>query len=204
MIRYIFIQDKVLNIYRSLPTITFPISINQVISIIPNCRIMSYQKFAQINRCTVDDVIMLCESTSGCTHYDVFQNRYLILYNNSTSNNNNSGRQRWTCGHEIGHIACEHMAYSVYAKLAENSFVNITDKQYEMEADYFAASLLAPFPLFKILSIKSALDIQNTFGLSAEASLYRFKQYLNWQTTKVKSAWENDMIKVYKQSNNIL
>ena len=96
------------------------------------------------------------------------------------------------------------MAYSVYAKLAENGFVNITDKQYEMEADYFAASLLAPFPLFKILSIKSALDIQNTFGLSAEASLYRFKQYLNWQTTKVKSAWENDMIKVYKQSNNIL
>lgn len=204
MIRYAFIHDKVLNIYRSLPTVTFPININQILSTIPNCRIMSYQKFAQINQCTVDDVIMLCESTSGCTHYDIFQNRYLILYNNSTSNNNNSGRQLWTCGHEIGHIMCEHMAYSVYAKLAENGFINITDRQYEMEADYFAATLLAPFPLFKSLSINSAIDIQNTFGLSCEASLYRFKQYLNWQVTKVKSAWENDMIKVYNQSNIIL
>lgn len=204
VIRYAFINDKVLNIYRSLPKIIFPINIKQILHMLPNCRIMSYQKFAEINNCTINEVIMLCESKSGCTHYDIFQNRYLILYNNSTLNNNNLGRQRWTCGHELGHIMCEHMSYSLYTKLAENGFLNITDKQYELEADYFAATLLSPFPLFKPLSINSVIDVQNIFGLSDEASLYRYKQYLNWKNSRVKTAWENDMVKLYNQSNIII
>jgi len=51
------------------------------------------------------------------------------------------------------------------------------------------------------LNIKSAIDIQNTFGLSAEASLYRYKQYLKWLNTRVKTSWENDMMRLYRQKN---
>lgn len=201
MVRYVYINNLVLGIYEMLPMVQFPLDIKSVISYLPNCRYMSYQDFAKINGCSINDVIQICESKSGCTHYDIMQNRYLILCNQSTKDNNNVGRQRWTCGHEIGHVVCNHHAISAYEKLSENSLSQIDNTEYEMEADYFAATLLAPFPLFKLLNIKSAIDIQNTFGLSAEASLYRYKQYLKWTSNRVKTSWENDMIRLYKQKN---
>lgn len=200
MIRYTYVNNQVLNIYSMLPTIKFPIDVKEVIRYIPNCRYMSYQKFAKINQCSIDDIIQICESKSGCTHYDIMNDRYLILCNQSTADNN-VGRQRWTCGHEIGHIICNHHTISAYEKLSENSLLQTTNPEYEAEADYFAATLLAPFPLFKILNINSPIDIQNTFGLSAEASLYRYKQYLKWLNTRVKTSWENDIIRLYRQKN---
>lgn len=201
MVRYVYINNLVLDIYEMLPKIQFPLDIKSVISYLPNCRYMSYQDFAKINGCSIEDVIQICESKSGCTHYDIMQNRYLILCNQSTQDNNNVGRQRWTCGHEIGHVVCNHHAISAYEKLSENSLLQIDNAEYEMEADYFAATILAPFPLFKLLNIKSAIDIQNIFGLSTEASLYRYKQYLKWLKTRVKTSWENDMIRLYRQKN---
>lgn len=185
-----------------LPTIKFPLDLKEVIRCIPNCRYMSYQQFAKINQCSIYDIIQICESKSGCTHYDIMNDRYLILCNQSPDNNNNIGRQRWTCGHEIGHVVCNHHTISAYEKLSENSLFQTTNPEYESEADYFAATLLAPFPLFKFLNIKSTIDIQNTFGLSTEVSIYRYKQYLKWFNTRVKTSWENDMIRLYRQKNN--
>ena len=201
MIRYTYVNNQVLNIYSMMPTIKFPLDAKEVIRYIPNCRYMSYQQFAKINQCSIDDIVQICESKSGCTHYDIMNDRYLILCNQSTADNNNIGRQRWTCGHEIGHVVCNHHTISAYEKLSENSLLQTTNPEYESEADYFAATLLAPFPLFKLLNIKSAIDIQNTFGLSAEASLYRYKQYLKWLNTRVKTSWENDMMRLYRQKN---
>ena len=77
---------------------------------------------------------------------------------------------------------------------------------FENEADYFAATILSPFPLFKYLHINSPIDIQNVFGLSAEASFYRYKDYLKWLKNHRKTSWENDIVNVYwnkLQSNNI-
>lgn len=201
MIRYTYVNNQVLNIYSMLPTIKFPLDVEEVIRYIPNCRYMSYQQFAKINQCSIDDIIQICESKSGCTHYDIMNDRYLILCNQSTVDNNNTGRQRWTCGHEIGHVVCNHHTISAYEKLSENSLLQTTNPEYEAEADYFAATLLAPFPLFKLLNIKSPIDIQNTFGLSTEASLYRYKQYLKWLNTKAKTSWENDMMRLYRRKN---
>ena len=201
MIRYAYINNQVLNIYLMLPTISFPLNISEVLKLIPDCKYMSYQKFAQISNCSIEDVIQICESKSGCTHYDILQNRYLILCNQSTEGNNNIGRQRWTCSHEIGHVICQHLAFSAYAKLSENNLAKNSNSEYEAEADYFAATLLAPFPLFKLLNIQSAIDIQNIFGLSSEASLYRYKQYIKWLHTRVKTAWENDMVRAYNSKH---
>ena len=201
MIRYVYINNLVLNIYEKLPKIRFPLDIKSVINYLPNCRYMSYQDFAKINKCSIEDVIQICESKSGCTHYDVLQDRYLILCNQSTQDNNNIGRQRWTCGHEIGHIVCNHHAMSAYEKLSENSLLQTNNTEYEREADYFAATILAPFPLFKLLNIKSAIDVQNIFGLSAEASLYRYKQYIKTYQTRYKTSWDNDIIRLYQKKN---
>lgn len=203
MIRYTYINNLVLSIYNTLPVIQFPIDVKEVIKYIPNCRYMSYQQFAEVNHCSISDVIQICESKSGCTHYDILQDRYLILCNQSTQDNNNSGRQRWTCSHEIGHILCKHHSISAYEKLSENSLLPHTNNQYfEAEADYFAATLLAPFPLFSFFNIQSAIDIQNIFGLSCEASLYRFKQYMKWKNNHRKTAWENDMKHIFQYKSN--
>lgn len=199
MIRYIYINNLVLKIYSMLPQITFPLDIQEVIKLIPNCRYMSYQKFAKINNYSINDVIQMCESKSGCTHYDISQDRYLILCNQSTQGNNNFGRQLWTCSHEIGHILCKHHSTSAYSKLSENSFMCTENSEFENEADYFAATILSPFPLYEYLSVQSPLDVQNVFGLSAEASLYRYKKYLKWKQYHRKTAWENDIVKLYKQ-----
>ena len=202
MIRYIYINNLVLKIYSMLPQITFPLDVQEVIKLIPNCRYMSYQKFAKINNCSINDVIQMCESKSGCTHYDISQDRYLILCNQSTQDNNNFGRQLWTCNHEIGHILCKHHSTSAYSKLSENSFMCAENPEFENEADYFAATILSPFPLYEYLNVQSPLDVQNVFGLSAEASLYRYKEYLKWKKYHRKTAWENDIVKLYKQKGS--
>lgn len=202
MIRRAYINNQVLSIYRNLESLVFPINPQDVIKLIPNCRYLSYQQMAAISDTSIENVIELCESKSGCTHYDISSKRYLILCNQDCGENNNTGRQRWTCSHEIGHIICNHHILSAYDKLAENSLLQITDPEYEAEADFFAGSLLSPFPLFDQLHITSPIDVQNVFGLSTEASLYRYKRFLRWRCTKIKTSWENDMIRVFKQKNH--
>lgn len=203
MIRYAYINNQVLQLYGRLDHISFPINPKEIIKFLPNCRYMSYQQMANVCGSTIDDIVEMCESKSGCTHYNVTQKRYLILCNDESKKYNNQGRQRWTFSHEIGHIVCNHHVISAYDKLSENSLLQVKNPEFEAEADYFAATLLAPFPLFALLDIGSPLDVQNTFGLSCEASIYRFKQYMRWRDTRVKTAWENDMIRLFKSKCQI-
>lgn len=200
MIRKFYINNLVLELYKQLPIIQFPINMNDIFQLIPNSKCVSYQKFAQLNGCSIQDVIAICQSKSGCTHYDVATNRYLVLLNLAERS---YGRQRWTAAHEIGHIMCKHHLISAMNQIAENDFSDNNNHEFESEADYFAATLLAPFPLFKELGVKSLIDVQNIFGLSAEASLYRYKEYLQWKKSHRKTAWENDMVHIYKYKNNL-
>ena len=146
--------------------------------------------------------IMIGWTDEVCTHYDIFNNRYLILCNQSTSNNNNFGRQRWTCGHEIGHIVCNHHTLLAYEKLSENSLLKIENKDFEMEADYFAATLLSPFPFFKLFNVSSPQEVQRIFYLSAEASANRYEQYQRWLRSRRKTAWENDIVRAYLEQDS--
>ena len=196
MIRRIYINNLVLKLYSQISRIKYPLDLNEVLSLIPNCKIMPYQKFADINHCSVNDVITLCQSKSSCTHYDVETNRYLILVN--LIETSNYGRRRWTIAHEIGHIMCGHHILSAVDKIAENSFFQYNNQDYEIEADYFAATLLSPLPLFKVFEIQSSQDIQKTFGLSATAADIRLKEYKLWIKNHRKTAWENDIVNVVK------
>ena len=47
MIRYPFIYNQVLQIYRDMEQIRFPIEPDNIISRFSNCRIRTYQQFAQ-------------------------------------------------------------------------------------------------------------------------------------------------------------
>lgn len=84
--------------------------------------------------------------------------------------------------------------------IAEHNFNNLSNPELEAEADYFAAAFLCPMPLFNQLHIQSASDIQNTFGLSYEASEVRWKEYIKWKRNHRKTAWENDLKRIYQSS----
>ena len=201
LIRYAYICNQVLQLYKGLSYIEFPIDPRIFFDGIPNCKIMPYSTFAKINYCSLHEVFLLCESESGCTHYDIPNDRYLVLFNSSTANNNVSGRIRWTLAHELGHVILNHLPYIAEPYIAEHNFNNLFDPALEAEADYFAALLLCPMPLYEQLNIQSASDIQTTFGLSYEASDVRWREYLKWKRNHRKTAWENDLKRLYRQSN---
>ncbi len=201
-VRYKFIERNILKLY-SHYTISFPIEIRDIINIIKqthNCRILSYQKFMELNSCSINDVVTLCESFSGCTHYDKLNNRYLILYNSSTTKNNVSGRILWTLTHELGHIINGHlpMVSSLTSQIAENGFNNLSNPIFESESDFFTATFLSPFQLFKPLKINSPSDIQDTFGLSVQASAFRWENYQKWKQNHIKTSFDNDILKTLK------
>ena len=115
MVRTVYIQRKVLELYQQMSTITYPI---QPLLIIPHltqhCRALTYQDMAIVNQCSIQDVAVMCKSNSGATHYDTEHDRYLILYNNAM----NQGRVRWTISHEIGHICIGHLEIIEEAEIA--------------------------------------------------------------------------------------
>lgn len=199
MIRYPYIYNQVLLLYRQMKDIVFPIEPSTLISTLPNCRIMTYNQFADFNGFSLRDVMILCESKSGCTHYDIAHDRYLILWNDDQSENNVEGRRRWTKAHELGHVVLKHLPLLAEPQIAENGFNNIAAPAFEQEANVFASTLLCPMPLFQTLHIDSPNDIRRVFGLSAEASMNRWNEYLKWMRYRRKTSWENDMRKVYAQ-----
>ena len=138
MIRYAYICNQILQIYRNLDGLSFPLDPRKPFQLMDNCKLMTYKTFSEINRCSLQEVFLLCESQSGCTHYDVSKNRYLVLFNSSTANNNVLGRIRWTLAHELGHVMLNHLPYIAEPLIAEHNFNNLSNPELEAEADYFA------------------------------------------------------------------
>ena len=94
-------------------------------------------------------------------------NEYLIVYDNE---NFSRERIRWTIAHEIGHIVLGHLVY--YEETALNRG-GLTNKEYgvlEVEAHWFAESLLAPNFLLHVFSIKDNQEISFLCDISKESS----------------------------------
>ena len=201
MVRYTYICNEILKLYRAVKEVEFPIDPLWFFQVIENCRVMTYQEMAAINGSAVSDIITLCESSSGCTHYSMAADRYLTLYNASHDGNNVEGRIRWTKAHELGHVALNHLQHIAVSHVAENNFNSVSDPELEKEADYFAANLLSPFPAFQVFNIHTLSDIQIAFGLSEEAAKNRMAQYIEWRNGHRKTAWENDIRKLLLKNN---
>lgn len=194
MVRSAFVQRKVLELYQNMETISYPIHPESILKYIPkNCRILSYQKMAQVAGCSVQDVAVMCKSNSGATHYDPEKNRYLILYNGES----NTGRIRWTMAHEIGHICIGHLEAIEEAEIAYTESRGFYD-QFESEADYFAWNLLAPLPIMREMGIRSPSEIKSVYGLSTQAAALQYDRYTKWCRSHIKTAWENGMLRAFR------
>lgn len=135
------------------------------------CRLISYQRLSEKRGVPVHDISELFGSNDGCTHYDIKKNRYLVAYNSAKY----PSRVRWTLAHELGHIICGH--FPEVERLGTDGVSDPLWQTMEDEADYFAASLLAPIPALRALNVKSSEDIMKYFGLSNIAAGYRWTEY---------------------------
>lgn len=196
IIRTRFIQKTVFDFYKSLPEkfLTMPFDIFSASKTISNCRIISYQEFASMHNISVNDVMKYTESADGVTNYDPSTNRYIILYNDISVD----GRMRFTIAHEVGHLLLGHLTMISSNTAAQNNLYGISDTVLEKEADLFASIVLCPFPVLKSIGVQKASEIKNLCGLSVQASLITAKQYLEWLNYHPKSAWENDVKKLFQ------
>lgn len=194
MVRNVFVQRKVLELYQGMDTISYPIQPKLVLPCVPkSCRMLTYQKTAEVAGCTVQDIAVLCKSNSGATHYDPDNNRYLILYNASM----NQGRILWTVAHEIGHICIGHLEAIEEAEIAYTEQCD-SYNQFESEADYFTWNFLAPLPIMREMKIHSAAEIKATYGLSTQAAALQYDRYTKWCRSHIKTAWENNILREFR------
>lgn len=193
-VRRVYAQQKVLELYRAMTEIQYPIYPNDLIQYLPeNCRILTYDIMADITHTTVQDIETMCNSTSGATHFDAENNRFLILYNSDM----NPGRIRWTQCHEIAHIMMGHLQLIEAGLLSQGNEYTSYD-QLEAEADYFTWNLLAPLPILREMQINSREEIERIFGLSAQAAAIHHDRYIKWCHSHIKTAWENNMLREFR------
>jgi Zn-dependent peptidase ImmA (M78 family) len=115
-------------------------------------------------------IAALPEGIAGCCWRDGGR---IVLWVNGTQA---GARQRFTLGHELGHVRCGHderMAVDTSATLAGRT----TDSR-EIQANAFAAELLAPADGVRAMvddepTLEDVVRIAARYGISAIAALYR-------------------------------
>lgn len=170
------IDDQILLLYRMIRYPVFPLDPMTAIMKIPGCRYITYDQLAAVSGTDYQSVVKACESSDGCTQYEPKTGRYLIAVNTSKQYGASKARIRWTTAHELGHVSAGHFAEPKYINAGRSN----PSLFYEMEreADYFAASFLAPIPAILAMHARKPADIRDWFGISQTASEYRWADML--------------------------
>lgn len=109
-----------------------------------------------------DNIEVATALNKGNTNLDcdgltcIYKNKIFIIYKRF----NNSGRWRFTIAHEFGHITLLHLN-------------NLTNAEYEREANMFAARVLMPMCVIKECSAYTPAAISNLCGVSLTAATFR-------------------------------
>lgn len=166
------LDDTILYLYQEIPHAVFPVDPSSLAHRLACCRYMTYDQLASVSGTSYEEIVKACASLDGSTQYDPNTGRYLIAVNTSGRYNASPARIRWTTAHELGHIAAGH-----FIEIAESGCELVSPSDFQVmeeEADYFAASFLAPIPAMKRLQVRRAADIRDWFGLSQTAAEYRW------------------------------
>ena len=177
--RDVYLDHIVLGLYKSLNFIEFPIEPEIFSRHYTHIRFLSYSRLSKQSGEPVEKIIETFNSRAGCSNYDPNAERFLCMYNDDPTEMT-PGRIRWTKAHELAHALCGHLQLLHYREEGHTISEELY-KKLENECNVFAGKLLAPYCAFKLLAVKSPLDVEKTFGLSSEASLIHFKQYLKWK-----------------------
>lgn len=192
------VEQCVLNFYITLPKNLrhFAFDIKKAILTLGNCTIHSYQEFAELHNISVDEIIVYCESETGCTIKQ--GGNYIIMFNDAPSIVRS--RKRFTLAHELGHILLEHMIVLESVGVYNSSY---SDEQFERNADCFAACILCPMPILSQIKPQKAFSLQMIFGVSLQAAeilLYDYKCYNKHHDIE----WHDDILSLFSSELNSL
>jgi Zn-dependent peptidase ImmA (M78 family) len=167
--------------------LTFPFDAYRAAKTIPNCAVLTYQTFARDNGVSLSDVVAGLESDAGCS---VFKSgNYLLFYNNCSDVL--KPRKIFTIAHEIGHIVLGHHRLDVMEEDKHEMY-----QHNEREANYFAATLLCPMPMVKVMNPVSYAEIRQMFGLSKECAEIAWRDYIAYDRL-FNLAWHNDIKRLF-------
>ncbi len=173
------IKKAVLKAYTNVSNLTLPINIKAIVKSFSYCRLIPYSYHMKKCGMSYDDMLRFAGSTDAFTDFHYDKNRYLIFYNDVETNFTN--RYRWNIAHELGHVLLEHHKSVSKTRLFRSSLSEIEYKKLELEADYFASYILAPYAALSLLNIKSKSDISKYCQLSHQAASFRYDDYLKWR-----------------------
>ena len=145
----------VLKIYKKCNITKFPFDCAAVLESF-GYKVIPYSKIQLDN----PELYELCKAMS----YDAFThvNKKYVMFND----NMNKGRIRFSLMHELGHIVLNHSDQT---------------KDNDIEADNFAATILAPYIMIYEYSCKTYLDVRRRFGLSYKAANVTLAKCRYWQ-----------------------
>ena len=168
------IKKKAIDLMSKLNIKTYPVKICQYIDKLPNCKISTYSEFCTRSNITIENAINQLGSSDAVIIKN--KDKYILFYNNFQKNKQ---RILWSLAHEIGHMILGHLTDSdctISSGLSKKKY-----KQYEAEANMFAAELLSNLFILHAFNVNSAEDIASICFLSKEASNNRFKTYKKWK-----------------------
>ncbi|MPW25982.1 ImmA/IrrE family metallo-endopeptidase [Alkalibaculum sp. M08DMB] len=159
-----------------------PVDIMQIIQQLLDVKTYKYSELAKNRRCTIEEVIEFFGTDLGAIARNVSKSkkvRYIIYYNDTK---NNTGLDRFTISHELGHYFLGHFKLITEDVLNRGGFSLRQYEAIEKETNCFARNLLSPVPLYNRI-IKDPMTLQqrvmSTFDISYKASRARIDLLTN-------------------------
>jgi len=170
---YIYATYAAHEILARLDITSLPIDIKSIVRSHGNIRLFTYDDFAVLNGMTRLEVSSCFNEEAGACIKERDKEKYIIVYDNCLD----EGIQRFTIGHEYGHIMLNHFnKLNVDALSNSSDMHNISDQKEiaEKEANCFARNILSPIHFRKLY--KTATDIANLADITIIAAKIRLER----------------------------
>lgn len=134
------------------------------------------------NSLNQEETINYFGTDDACTDYTIFNNTYVIFFNELDKLKIKNNRVRWNIAHELGHIVLKHHS-NKNTRIFRNSISDKEYNQFEEEADKFASYLLVPNIILAFQNISDKYDISEICKISKTAARYRYDDFMFWLKT---------------------
>lgn len=197
------IKNTILELLSNYKNVLLPVPIESIVKNLSNCRLITYSKFLHDNKLNKKD-IRVCfnsnDAVSYCRNFNGKSNQYIIYYNDMDKSIMDSNRYRWNIAHELGHILLQHHK-NPNTRLFRNALSEQQYRDYENEANMFAAYLLVPHSILYFQQIRNDSDIARLCRISKSASKTRWEEYIIWyKHSRLSDQYDRDIQNIYYHS----
>lgn len=166
--RYSYVYSRVVDFIFEYNICKFPINPIDIIDIMPNCTLCTYNEFISAFGRNKSNYIQNCIKTED-GFAALIGGSYFIIYNDRIE----LGRRNFTLMHEIGHIYLGHLKDFNETSLLRGGLPSNAYKVLENEANAFARNILAPITVIDAAKLPRT-TVQNVFNVTYQASNSRY------------------------------